>query len=80
VCESTRGSGRTGAGAIGGEEAARSCSGPFRAPVRRGGGRLERQRQSRAENARRDGDAVPKSDRHALLDAIQRAIHRGEAA
>ena len=29
---------------------------------------------------RRDADAVPKSDRHALLDAIQRAIHRGEAA
>jgi two-component system chemotaxis sensor kinase CheA len=31
-------------------------------------------------SSRRDGDAVPKSDRHALLDAIQRAIHRGEAA
>lgn len=31
-------------------------------------------------SSRRDADAVPKSDRHALLDAIQRAIHRGEAA
>lgn len=31
-------------------------------------------------SSRRDSAAVPKSDRHALLDAIQRAIHRGEAA
>ncbi|MEQ1783748.1 MAG: chemotaxis protein CheW [Hyphomonadaceae bacterium] len=31
-------------------------------------------------SSRRDGPAVPKSDRHALLDAIQRAIQRGEAA
>ena len=31
-------------------------------------------------SSRRDSEAVPKSDRHALLDAIQRAIHRGEAA
>ena len=31
-------------------------------------------------SSRRDTAAVPKSDRHALLDAIQRALHRGEAA
>ncbi len=31
-------------------------------------------------SSRRDSAAVPKSDRNALLDAIQRAIHRGEAA
>ncbi len=31
-------------------------------------------------STRRDADAVPKSDRHALLDAIQRALRSGEAA
>lgn len=31
-------------------------------------------------SSRRDAEAVPKSDRYALLDAIQRAIRSGEAA
>jgi two-component system chemotaxis sensor kinase CheA len=31
-------------------------------------------------STRRDAEAVPKSDRHALLDAIQRALRSGEAA
>ena len=31
-------------------------------------------------SSRRDTEAVPKSDRHALLDAIERAIRTGEAA
>jgi len=31
-------------------------------------------------SSRRDTDAIPKSDRHALLDAIERAIRIGEAA
>ena len=31
-------------------------------------------------SSRRDGEAVPKSDRYALLDAIQRALRSGEAA
>jgi two-component system chemotaxis sensor kinase CheA len=31
-------------------------------------------------SSRRDAEAVPKSDRYALLDAIQRALRSGEAA
>ena len=31
-------------------------------------------------SSRRDSEAVPKSDRSALLDAIERAIRFGEAA